>query len=361
MKKKSLSGILLYLLPSVLALVGGISSPLGRLGGAFAQNTITTNRLFTDSLQINKRLKLGNSIIVEGTTNSIYSDNTDMFIQSKSAFVFNTIINANNAGNVGIGTTTPTQKLEIHSGNALVRGVNNFLANNDVASLFLGDDNNYVRAINGYGIRMGVFGVTDLLNLSQTTGNVGVGLTAPQEKLHVEGSGRFGIGNNYMRIGYNTVNAILDNFGQGVMLINYYSGKDVHIGTGVTKSNLEVGGNIGVGATPDPNYRLSVCGNIRAKKIVVETNWCDYVFDKNYKLMSLAEIEEYILQNKHLPGFPRESDIESNGADIGLLLSKQMEKIEEMTLYILQLKKENQVLSERLNYIESALKTNSKY
>ena len=98
-------------------------------------------------------------------------------------------------------------------------------------------------------------------------------------------------------------------------------------------------GNVGIG-TDNPTYKLSVNGNVRSKEVVVETGWADYVFDDNYTLRSLGEVEKFIEQNKHLPGVPSAKEIQENGLNIGALQTKMMEKIEELTLYIIRLKKE---------------------
>ncbi len=99
-------------------------------------------------------------------------------------------------------------------------------------------------------------------------------------------------------------------------------------------------------------YRLAVNGKILAKEIVVETNWADFVFDKDYSLMPLSELEKYISCNKHLPGVPAAADIENNGVALGQTQAMLLQKIEELTLYIIEMNKEIEALkkeNERLN------------
>jgi hypothetical protein len=75
-------------------------------------------------------------------------------------------------------------------------------------------------------------------------------------------------------------------------------------------------------------------------KVQLNANWPDYVFKKDYPLKSIGEFEKYIQANKHLPGIPAASAVESNGLDVGDMQRKLMEKVEELSLYIIQLQKQ---------------------
>lgn len=97
-------------------------------------------------------------------------------------------------------------------------------------------------------------------------------------------------------------------------------------------------GNVGIG-TSNPSEKLSVNGNILAKKVKVSVNpsdWPDYVFSNDYELKSLNEIEEFIKANSHLPNIPSAKEIETNGQDVGDLQLELLEKIEELTLYMIE-------------------------
>jgi hypothetical protein len=116
-------------------------------------------------------------------------------------------------------------------------------------------------------------------------------------------------------------------------------------------------GNVGIG-TDNPTQKLSVNGNIRAKEIRVETGWSDYVFEKGYGLSSLDDVAKYIEQNKHLPGIPSAKEIQENGLAVGEVQTKMMEKIEELTLYVIkqersinELKEQNARLETKLNLL----------
>ena len=122
-------------------------------------------------------------------------------------------------------------------------------------------------------------------------------------------------------------------------------------------------GNIGFG-TLNPTEKLSVNGKIRAKEIKVDaSNWPDYVFGEGYNLGTLKELESYIKTNKHLPGMPTTKEIASNGLEIGEIVRLQQEKIEELTLHLIDKDKElnqekakNQSQEERITKLERSLK-----
>ncbi|MGK6353533.1 hypothetical protein [Parapedobacter sp. DT-150] len=99
-------------------------------------------------------------------------------------------------------------------------------------------------------------------------------------------------------------------------------------------------GNVGIG-TATPAERLSVNGNIRAKEIKVEmANWPDYVFNADYPLTPLPELEAYIKENGHLPGIPTASNVEADGVALAEMNRKLLEKVEELTLHLITIRKE---------------------
>ncbi|MDC6390952.1 malectin [Maribacter sp. PR1] len=127
-------------------------------------------------------------------------------------------------------------------------------------------------------------------------------------------------------------------------------------------------GNIGIGITNPGTDKLAVNGNIRAKEVKVETaNWPDYVFEKDYPLLSLIEIQKFIEQHGHLPNVPSAKEIESNGQNLGEVNRLLLEKVEELTLYSIKLQKElynqskvNQSQQERLVRLERLIISISK-
>ncbi len=122
---------------------------------------------------------------------------------------------------------------------------------------------------------------------------------------------------------------------------------------------------------PDPsgvaaNAMLSVNGMILAKDIRVAiaqtTHWKfpDYVFEKNYKLMPLKEVEEYVVKNKHLPGVPSEAEVLKDGLSLTEINIKLLQKVEELYLHSIELKKQNDKLEARIEKLSSEIKAGSK-
>ncbi|WP_264535496.1 tail fiber protein [Flavobacterium sp. N1736] len=110
--------------------------------------------------------------------------------------------------------------------------------------------------------------------------------------------------------------------------------------------NSYISGNLGIGTT-NPTSKLTVAGNIHAQEVKVTINarlFPDYVFANDYKLKSLSEVEAYIKENSHLPEIPSASEIEKNGLMLAEMNLSLLKKMEEMTLYMIEMKKENENL-----------------
>jgi hypothetical protein len=105
------------------------------------------------------------------------------------------------------------------------------------------------------------------------------------------------------------------------------------------------------------NYKLYVEGGILTEKVKVAlrstANWADYVFEKNYDLMPLKNVEEYIAIHKHLPGIDSASELAKNGLDLAEMQAKHMAKIEEMMLYIID---QNKTIEKNIKDIEELKK-----
>lgn len=136
-----------------------------------------------------------------------------------------------------------------------------------------------------------------------------------------------------------------------------YSSNDLMLdvkGKAEIHNSLQIGG----GALPT-GYRLAVKDGIITEKLKVAVSgtseWSDYVFAKDYRLMPLEEVEKFVSENKHLPNVPSALEVVESGIDVAKMDAKLLEKIEELTLYLIQLKKENDALKNEVEAIKGKL------
>mgnify|MGYP000037970901 FL=1 len=127
-----------------------------------------------------------------------------------------------------------------------------------------------------------------------------------------------------------------------------------------TVQKLSVNESIGIGTSDPGAYQLAVNGNIHAKEVKVDlTGWPDYVFQSEYTLPTLEEVEKHIAEKGHLINMPSAKEVEENGVALGEMNKLLLQKIEELTLYIIELKHENAryiALEEKIEQIEKKLK-----
>lgn len=158
--------------------------------------------------------------------------------------------------------------------------------------------------------------------------------------------------------------------GSGNLFLGYYAGYNetgsnkLYIDNSSTSSPLIYGdfstdfvainGNLGIGTTNTKGYKLGVNGSIAATEVVVAqyANWPDYVFSEDYNLPELSEVEEYIKENNHLPNVPSASDIEETGVPLGEMNRILLQKVEELTLYMIELKNENKDIKDQLTKLK---------
>jgi hypothetical protein len=266
---------------------GQYSSAIGLRTKAWGEKSVAIGNLVESAAD--NSITMGNSLFYfQRLINSTpYSFMVGFNSSTPTLFVGNTLP-GNNSGNVGIGTITPIDKLQVNSGNILVRGEGNFGAINEEAVLYLGDHNHYIKSVNGHGVHIGTWAgsngqnpTIDVLYIKEITGQVGIGTT-----------------------------------------------------------NLE--------CSDCGGYNLFVTKGIRTEKVKVDiasdNGWADYVFKDGYDLKPLAHVESFIKLHGHLPNMPSAEEVKLNGVDLGEMQAKLLEKIEELTLYVLELKKENDKL-----------------
>lgn len=132
------------------------------------------------------------------------------------------------------------------------------------------------------------------------------------------------------------------------------------IGTYTPNAKLHLNGAMLMGSSNDriaTGYNMSVHGKIIAEVMTVQAyaSWPDYVFSKDYKLMPLDELEQSIRKNNHLPNIPAAAEIEKNGINLGDMSKGLMEKVEELTLYLIDLNKKNKALEEKVEQLQKQL------
>lgn len=148
--------------------------------------------------------------------------------------------------------------------------------------------------------------------------------------------------------------------------ILFFNGPNGAAGTAASNGTnslvLHNSGQVGVGTSAtvtgysDLSFKFFVEGGIRARKLKVDiNNWADYVFEPTYKLPSLQEVELFIKQYRHLPGIPSAREVEKEGLDIGGSQVLLLQKIEELTLYMIEQQKEIRKMRETIHELETKI------
>ena len=133
---------------------------------------------------------------------------------------------------------------------------------------------------------------------------------------------------------------------------NGFGGHDGNFGTNDTQViSMANNGNVGIGTISPGSYKLAVEGKIGARGIDVKVgSWADFVFEKDYALNPLTEVASFIEKNKHLPDVPSEAEVLEKGIDLAKMDAILLRKIEELTLYVIELKKENEALKKAMSH-----------
>ena len=273
---------------------------------------------------------------------------------------------------VGIGIISPTERLHINGG-ALKIGNSSNPTDRSQNLLKFGD---------GSFVQIGEWENDDMLSFKAnsynfTNGNLGIGVTNPQYKLDVNGKmflhtvdGADGWYRSYLQweshklimgvpagtYAYTMVDIIPGGVNQDSLFsqLRLFTATAQNVQTPKISLNTMQHcwfmntGNFGIG-TSTPQYKLDVNGTIRANEIIVNTTGADFVFEKDYNLRSLKEVESFIIQNKHLPEIPSAAEMQEEGVGLERLTINLLRKVEEMTLYIIKQEKRIQELENQIN------------
>jgi hypothetical protein len=283
-----------------------------------------------------------------------------------SLFSFLVTVGAANAqntfpatGNVGIGTASPNSKLHIADGaggeqlrisrgNGTVRFVqetgldNLYLYNKDASKMYM---------------------------FWKENGYIGIGTITPSEKLEIKGSLRIvgpsdlthselqfyrGNGSKFASIGQSDLNTANSPFD-----IREFNGNDIRVVTSGGNERLRIrssDGNVGIGTTAPGSYKLAVAGTIGAwgevRVFTTGTPFPDYVFDPAYKLPNLEDTEKFVKKNRHLPEVPSAADIEKDGMSLNGMNTILLKKVEELTLYMIEMKKKTEELEKEIKELK---------
>ena len=273
-----------------------------------------------------------------------------------------TSIYNSNSQNVGIGTNNPTSRLEV-VGSVLLSQGSPLIMRDDAIS-----NTTRIRFQNSTATSEFNFnhlgGPSDILWIESpahtidwvmaANGRIGIGTTVPAVKFHVLGSGEVlrvdgtdpqiglaqaGVLKGVMRLGGNDIvigSPASNDSGRVVFRIN-----------GGDRMMIHPDGRVSIGtALPATGYSLSVNGKIISSevKVQLQVNWPDYVFQKTHNRPSLHQLDAFINANNHLPGIPTADEVKKEGIELGEMNRKLLEKVEELTLYLIEIYKRLETL-----------------
>jgi len=256
-------------------------------------------------------------------------------------------------GSIGIGTASPAAFLHVNTtGQEVARftgGTSIFNATGMFMSLY--ESGNYRGYIGSYSgaaqdVDFGTGGTNTTgsvhLTIAATprltvnpSGNTGIGTTNPVSRLSVEQTGTL----------FPTMELINNSKGPNISYAHFGTSGDWYLRSAANAGKVILQdqsstGTVAIGTTYVPfGYKLAVSGKVICSELKVQlpASWPDYVFGDDYSLMSLSELRSYVDNHHHLPGIPSAEAVENNGGvEVGEMQRLLVEKVEELTLYILQ-------------------------
>ncbi|MEO9871396.1 hypothetical protein [Ekhidna sp.] len=281
---------------------------------------------------------------------------------------------------VGIGTTTPSEILHIEkSGNTFLKLVNSS-SNGSTVNFGPVSSNGYKETQIQFENEFGLYdhAQSKWRFKIQDDGSIGIGTHNPRSPIDIRVSAMSGVFATFLseagisdgaelhrwtiRTGrnYDYPNRTLD---FGMVSDGYGTNPAFYVAPkGVEVFRITESGKVGIGTTDfSGDHKLRVEGSIGAREIKVEASgWSDFVFEKDYELLTLEEVEEHIVEKGYLPEIPSEAEVNENGINLGQMNAKLLQKIEELTLYMIdmnkrmnQLETENSELKEKVQHLKN--------
>lgn len=254
---------------------------------------------------------------------------------------------------IGIGTTNPDRQLEISSSLPIIRLKHSLDGSSAYAWLEFNDVNS----------RMGYIGFGSSTNnhlylmneangsVLVPNGNLGIGTTSPTSSVHIERKS-----DTYDNMISFTHKSSSGSIHSTWDFQQHTNGNMVLFNSNNKSLFLNTGGSFGIGTTTTGSHKLAVNGSIGAREIKVEaTPWPDFVFENDYKLRTLKEVEQHINDNGHLPDIPSTEEVIENGIYLGEMNAKLLQKIEELTLYLIEQNKKIERLEEEVTALKESV------
>lgn len=258
--------------------------------------------------------------------------------------------------NIGMGINTPSATLHINGNlkTATTINANEYISVDKDGSYRVsinGQADGYITGRNDQVVQK--FLITSNGNSFFNGGNVGIGTHSPSATLHVVGNIKTTAqitAAEYVTVdGSGGYRVAINGQGDGYVVgrNNNLEKKFQISSNGISYIN---GGNLLINKTSQTNtsYKLDVEGKIRANEIVVNTTGADFVFEPAYNLPKLEFVEQFIRENRHLPEIPSAAVMQEEGMSVGELNTKLLQKVEELTLYLIEQNK-------RIEYLESKI------
>lgn len=235
----------------------------------------------------------------------------------------------NSVGSVGIGSTAPIARLDI----------------NGTGSHVLNFTNKIIDADN-----------LDMLSVQSLNKSSVLNLVSSRSDAGALGGLLFTTTHGWMDSHANIAGIVGGRVGTDATAGGYLSFWTKDGSGAIPRENMRIthDGKVAIGTVDPRGFKLAVAGKAVAEEVVVQlqTNWPDYVFENGYHLPSLLELEEFIVENKHLPEVPTANDVKRNGLSLGDMNAVLLKKVEELTLHMIELSKENEELRRRVEILE---------